>query len=113
MIHELNLHPAPFKAIKEEKKTIEMRLNDEKKSLIQIGDFIVFTNRENNEQIKCEVTNIFHYKNFDELYKNHSKTLLGYEENEVANPDDMLIYYSRERIEKYGVLGIEIKLIKE
>ena len=113
MIHKLYLHPAPFKAIKEEKKTIEMRLNDEKKSLIQIGDFIVFTNRENNEQIKCKVINIFHYRNFEELYKNHSKTLLGYEENEIANPDDMLIYYSKERIEKYGVLGIEIKLIKE
>lgn len=48
------------------------------------------------------------YKNFNELYNNHNKISIGYKENENANPDDMLMYYSKEDIEKYGVLGIEL-----
>lgn len=30
--------------------------------------------------------------------------------NEIANPNDMLAYYSTEQIEKYGVVGIELLL---
>lgn len=30
--------------------------------------------------------------------------------DETANPDDMLLYYTREDIEKYGVAGIEISV---
>ena len=33
---------------------------------------------------------------------------IGYAKDEKANPNDMLMYYSEENIEKYGVLGIEL-----
>lgn len=61
-----------------------------------------------NELLICKVTNLFMYKNFDELYNNHNKISFGYKENENVNPDDMLMYYSKKDIEKYGVLGIEL-----
>ena len=32
MLYEMNLHDAPFKLIKEGTKTIEMRLNDERRT---------------------------------------------------------------------------------
>ena len=34
-------------------------------------------------------------------------------ENEEANPNDMNKYYSEEEQQKYGVVGIEIKLLKK
>ena len=37
-----------------------------------------------------------------------NKIKIGYSDYEIANPDDMLAYYSIEKITKYGVLGIEI-----
>ena len=37
---------------------------------------------------------------------------MGYNENEIANPKDMEQYYSKEEQDKYGVLGIEIKVVK-
>ena len=40
---------------------------------------------------------------------NYKKTDIGYKDDEVANPDDMLSYYSIEDIRKYGVVAIEIK----
>lgn len=51
---------------------------------------------------------IKNYKNFEGLYNNHNKISIGYRENGIANPNDMLIYYSKEDIEKYGVLRIEL-----
>ena len=64
MTHYLNLWPNPFKMIKLGIKTIEMRLNDEKRSLIKIGDFIEFENKDTHEKITCEVINIYKYSSF-------------------------------------------------
>ena len=99
MIHQMNLWDDSFQAIKEGWKTIEMRLNDEKRSLIKINDKIEFTNTKTNETILCKVINIFCYSNFEELYKNHDKLSIGYKEDEVANYSDMYKYYAKDKIE--------------
>ena len=111
--HYMNLNPKPFDLIKNRIKTIEMRLNDEKRSKIKINDIIVFQNTLNDEIMKVRVINIYHYKDFNELYKHHNKKSIGYKEDEIANPSDMLGYYSLSQINEYKVLGIEIELIEE
>lgn len=108
MIHKMNLWNESFSAIKNGTKTIEMRLCDEKRSLICIGDIIEFTNTKTNEICECTVTNLYKYESFNELYKHHNKISIGYADNEIADPNDMLTYYSAKDIEKYGVLGIEV-----
>ncbi len=108
MTHKMNLWNDSFLAIKNKAKTIELRLCDEKRSVISIGDVIQFTNTKTGEIMECIVIDLYRYKDFDELYKHHDKISIGYRENEIANPNDMLAYYSAENIEKYGVLGIEI-----
>ena len=113
MIHKMTLAPAPFKYISLGKKTIEMRLYDEKRSKIKVGDEIEFENIDTHQKIKCEVINITRYKDFFELYSNYDKTSIGYDVNETANAEDMYAYYSSDQIEKYDVLAIEIKLITE
>lgn len=111
MLHKMKLQNYPFQKIKTGNKTIEMRLNDEKRRKINKGDIIEFQNVVTNEIILCEVNNLFYYKNFSELYNNHDKISIGYEKDDVVNPDDMLKYYEQEKIKKYGVVGIQIKLI--
>jgi len=112
MIHQLRIHNKTFELIKSGNKTIEMRLYDEKRKLINVDDIIRFTNRVTGEIIETKVIKLHLFNNFDELYNDFDKILLGYEGNEVANPDDMNIYYSKEEQEKYGVVGIEIKKCK-
>lgn len=107
----MNLWNDSFEAIKNKSKTIELRLNDEKRSKIKIGDFIGFTNTTTLEKIKTKVVNIYKYKDFEELYKHHDKISMGYKMEEIADPNDMLMYYKKEDIKKYGVLGIGIKTI--
>ena len=111
MEHKMNLAPSPFRAIAEGRKTIEMRLYDERRIGIRVGDEIEFENIETHQRIICEVVSLKRFDNFFDLYAHFDKLLLGYSENETANPEDMYQYYSQEMIEKYGVVAIEIKLV--
>lgn len=43
MLHQMKLKSEPFEKMKSGAKTVELRLNDEKRQLVQIGDFIEFT----------------------------------------------------------------------
>ena len=109
MKHEMKLNNEPFECIKNGTKTIELRINDEKRKLLTVGDYIEFTNRITNEKLLVEVIDLFKYNSFEELYKHFNKIEMGYSINEEANPKDMENYYSKEEQEKYGVLGIKIK----
>ena len=110
-MHKMNLNDEPFNSIKNGFKTIEMRLYDEKRKLINIGDIIEFTNRLTNEKISVKVIQLYLFNTFEELYKQFDKVSLGYKESECVDPNDMSKYYSKEEQEKYGVVGIEIRLI--
>lgn len=106
----MRLHNDPFMRIKNGTKIIEMRLNDEKRRLINIGDIIEFENRVTSEVINTEVVNLYKFNSFDELYNYFDKYFIGYNKDEDAKTIDMEQYYSKLEQERYGVLGIEIKL---
>lgn len=111
--HIMNLSPVPLKEIRAGRKTIELRLYDDKRKSISVGDNIIFINTENeNETVSVIVKNLFVFETFDELYKNLPLLKCGYTEDNVdkASPDDMEAYYSKEKQSQYGVIGIEIVL---
>ncbi len=108
--HSMSLYHDSFLAIAEGRKTVEMRLNDEKRGRLKPGDLIVFTNTETEEEIIVEIEALRPFPSFDELYASYSKRAIGYRDGEQANPRDMLEYYRREDIEKWGALAIEVKL---
>lgn len=111
--HNMNLNNGPFNRIKEGTKTIELRLNDEKRQLLKEKDLIEFTNRTTLETIRVEVIGLHKYSNFEELYKHFDKISMGYDKDDRANPKDMEKYYSKEEQDKYGVIGIEIRVIED
>lgn len=111
--HFFTLKPKPYNAMEEGYKTIEMRLNDEKRQLLSIGDFIIFTNTEDkNKSLLTIIKDLKHYCSFKELYKDTPNKLdLGYLEDETPHYEDMYDYYSKERIDKYHVLAIHLNHI--
>ena len=111
MKHEMRLHDRPFKKIQAGTKTIEMRLYDEKRQMIQVGDEIEFTSRTTGEKQLTEVIAIHIYDSFSEIYRDYDKVSLGYDIDEEASFTDLEKYYSKEEQEKYGVVGIEIRNI--
>ena len=108
MVHEMKLQNAPFMGIASGKKRIEMRLYDEKRSKIQVGEDIVFTNTVTGQTLRRRVKALHVYADFETLYAGHGKEALGYAEDEEAKPTDMHAYYTDEDIKRYGVVGIEL-----
>lgn len=109
-VNKMNLSPKPFELIEQGHKKVEMRLFDEKRSKLLTGDLIVFINTENEKELIAEITDLKKFDSFESLYSSYKKTDIGYKENEVANPADMLAYYSADQVKKYGVLAIELKV---
>ena len=108
----MKLNPPPFAMIKSGKKTIELRLFDEKRQKIKVGDKIVFTNTNTGEILDTTVVKLHRFNSFEELYKSLPLLKCGYTEENIdkAKPSDMEQYYSVEEQKKYGVVGIELFL---
>ncbi len=98
-----------FREIKNRTKDIEVRLNDEKRKLIKVGDMIEFSNLDTGEIIKVIVTNLYKYDTFKELFDSFPHSRLGLSDDD--NEKIMNNFYTLEEQKKYGALGIEIKLI--
>lgn len=109
MLHKMKLKLSPFEKIKNGSKTIELRLYDEKRQRVSIGDFIEFTCLDDPKQkIQTRVTALHRFNSFAELYAALPKEKLGYNLTDTPDPNHMDDYYTREDQEKYGVLGIEL-----
>lgn len=111
MIHQMRLMHHPFEKIRAGTKTVEMRLYDEKRAAVRVGDTIRFEDTDSGERMDCVVLALHRYATFTELYAHHDKVSLGYDADQPACPEDMLACYPAEKIERYGVVGIELKTI--
>lgn len=109
----MKLQKEPFEMIKSGRKIYEMRLLDEKRSKIKIGDEIEFSLYDNEDKkLLVTVVDILKYKSFIDLYADLSPLELGYtrENYKDASFKDMEKYYSKEEESRYGVVAIKIKL---
>lgn len=108
----MKLCPEPFEMIKDGRKTIELRLWDEKRQKIKIGDTIVFTNTADGQKLKATVLNLHRFDNFEALYRALPLLKCGYTEEDIgtAQASDMEAYYSADEQAKYGVVGIELSI---
>lgn len=115
MTHYMNLKPTPFYAIQVGTKDIELRLLDEKRQMIQVGDLIEFQiTDDSNCKLTVIVTGLYKFSSFKELYESLPLIRCGYTKDNIDNASlsDMDLYYSKAKQKKYGVVGIEIKLYK-
>ncbi len=111
--HSMQLQSVPFAMIKAGTKTIELRLYDEKRRKIGVGDRIEFTDTETGERMTVRVLRLSVFDSFAELYQKLPLLACGYTEEDVATaaPEDMDSYYTPEEQQKYGVVGITIALV--
>ena len=112
MRHTMHLQPEPFQKIASGDKTIELRLYDEKRQQIHIGDAIEFCCLESGDPpIWVRVTALHCFRNFAELYAELPLLKCGYTRETIsaASPEDMSCYYSPEAQARCGVVGIEVE----
>ena len=110
MLHRMKLNAVPFEMIGSGKKTIELRLNDEKRRKVQPGDFIEFSCiGEPSRKMQARVTALHHFGSFRELFAALPKEKCGFSEDEAVPDDYMDSFYPPEKQAEYGALGIELR----
>ena len=108
--HQLQLATVPFDTITSGAKTIESRLYDEKRQTIQLGDTIIFTNRENTDQtVSAKVTGLLRYETFHDLFTHNDPAKFGGESVEWLEKQ-INEFYSVEDQRQHGVIGVEFEL---
>ena len=115
MRYIMKLNPKYFEYMKNGTKRIEIRLNDEKRKNIKIGDEIIFQKEpELKEELSTLIVNLTVKRNFKELIDNLNVSEYadkGESKEEFLN--DLYKFYTKEQEEKYGVVGIQIKIRRE
>ena len=113
MIHEMKLQPEYFNFILNGTKRIEIRLNDEKRQNIKLGDKIKFLKEPDlNESFEAQVIGLLRYNSFEEMFKDYDISILS---DKSMTKEELISvleqFYTKEKQEQYGVLGIRIELL--
>lgn len=110
---EMRLAPEPFQNIKGGEKTVEIRLYDEKRRRLKLGDTIIFTNTENDSEcFAATVTALRRFDNFKAMFSSELFAQTGCVDMTVERAvESMYVYYTKEQENRYGVLAISVKKI--
>ncbi len=114
MSHEMHLDEEPFEKIKSGKKVIEVRLFDEKRQKVRIGDKIRFIKSpDNNETIKIKVIGLSKANSLYDLYSSFEISQFGHPEHYTVEDQvkDKRKIYPEEKEKRFGVLGIHLRLV--
>ena len=107
----MHLKEPYFSYIKGGTKRIELRLFDEKRRRIDLGDRIEFS-ESNDKSIQVRVVGLLRYDSFVDLCKDFDIAILA---DKAITKDDLIAtldeFYSPEQQVQFGVIGIRFELV--
>jgi ASC-1-like (ASCH) protein len=114
MEHTMHLHEEPFEQIKSGRKTVEIRIFDEKRRLFQKGDTILISKRpEEIEKIRVEITDLLKFDTFAEMIDAIPINAFGYDETTDKSTllNEIYQFYKPEEEQVFGVVAIKFQLL--
>ena len=110
---EMHLNETVYQLIKNGTKRIEVRLLDEKRKGVRLGDEIIFINRaDDDDRVRAKVIGLLFYNNFAELVADYEIEILM---DKSMTKEDLLKelnkFYPAEEQAELGVVGIRFELI--
>lgn len=108
----MKLTKQPFADIKSGRQEIEVRMFDEKRQKIGVGDTITFKKLpELKEEITKEIIGYAVFENFTEMFNHIDKVKAGWDPKDTNEQitKEMEKYYPKEEQERYNVIGIFLK----
>jgi len=110
MIHRMNLQPKYYDYIKNGTKRIELRLFDEKRQKIQLGDEIEFSKSE-SEKFTAKVVGLLRYESFERIFEDFDINILADVSMTKAELLEALnTFYAPEKQKELGVIGIRLEV---
>ena len=102
-----------FEKVKQGTKNVEVRVNDEKRRKLKVGDKITFLKRPDEiDSIDAVVEDLIYYKDFKDLVEDYNIEELytkGYSKKDFLAL--LKRFYSDEEINEYGTVAIRFKII--
>ena len=103
-----HLHPDIFETVKNGKKDIEVRLNDEKRKKLKVGDKIIFLKRPlEKEKIEATVKDLKYFESLEEVVNTYDMERIYYPyltKEEYIN--EMERYYSKDKQKQLKIVCI-------
>ena len=104
--HNMKLKQPYFDLVKSGQKTVELRLYDDKRQLVNPGDTIIFQNGESFTKVK--VKGLVRAESFESLLDIVDAKCTGLDTKENA-VNTMKQFFDEETQRKFGVVGIVIE----
>ncbi len=111
MKHEMKLRAIYYEKIKNGEKIYEIRLNDEKRQLIDVGDVIIFKKEpELIEQFNVLVKDMIYFDTFAEMADTLPLKKIGFDKETKSETIDIYHqFYTKDDEKKYGVVAIKVQ----
>ena len=103
-VHEMRLHPLPFSQIAAGEKIYELRLYDEKRRALSVGDEILFWERGTERRLRARINALLPFSSFEAVFSALPLAEMGFPEG--ADPALMRAYYSAEEEERWVIVSI-------
>ena len=112
-IYDMKLQKESFDYIKNGTKRLEIRLNDEKRKQLKLGDIINFHLISNKDKIiKVKIIGLLFYDNIKQLINDYDISILTCknmsQEQLISSFNNI---YPKHQQQKYGILAIKFKLL--
>lgn len=111
--HEMKLQEKYFNFILNGTKRIEIRLFDEKRQKIKLGDTIKFLKESNlDESFETKVVGLLRYDSFANMINDFDISILS--DKSMTKKELIAVlaqFYTNAKQQQYGVLGIKIELL--
>lgn len=108
----MKLQPNYYNYMLHGTKRIEIRVYDEKRKTLNLGDTITFFKEPDlKESFQAKIIGLLRYENFDELFQDFDISILADKSiTKETLKKELEQFYPTEKQEKYGVLGIRVEL---
>ena len=104
-----------FEKIESGEQTIEIRLFDEKRKALRVGDIIEFSKLPSlHKKIQVKILELLHYESFENLIKDFGMKFFGYNQEFLIDSFLKNLYniYTKDDEKQFGVLGIKLKVLQ-
>ncbi len=109
---EMKLREPYFSLVRGGRKVYEIRLNDEKRRFLRVGEEIVFVRDPSGDaKIFCEVADLLHFGSFAECFQILPLDKVGFAGETIDFAvGQMHKFYSSDDEKNWGVLAIKVNL---
>ncbi len=113
-MHKMKLREIYYNLIKKGEKIYEIRLNDEKRQILDVGDMLVFEKEPNlDEKLNTVIEDLIYFKSFNEMLNCLPLEKVGFKNSSINEVEKVYRqFYTIDDEKKYGIVAIKVKTIK-